>query len=65
MKTEIGEAAGKIWDILNAKGKVTLQQIPRLLNQSTVISYQAVGWLAREDKIRYHNENKKVYISLT
>ncbi len=64
MKSEIGEAAGKIWDILNTKGKVTLQQIPRLLNESTLISYQAVGWLAREGKIEYHTENKKTYISL-
>ncbi|UCE05576.1 MAG: winged helix-turn-helix domain-containing protein [bacterium] len=64
MKNQIGESAGRIWQILNDKEKVTIQQIPKLLNENTMLSYQAVGWLAREDKIEYHIENNKVYISL-
>jgi hypothetical protein len=51
-------------EILNGKEKVTIQQIPKLLNENTMLSYQAVGWLAREDKIEYHSEGKKLYISL-
>jgi len=64
MYPQIGETAGRIWEILNNKGKVTIQQIPKLLNENSMLSYQAIGWLAREDKIEYHSEGKKTYISL-
>ena len=64
MHNQIGEIAGRIWEILNNKGKVTIQQIPKLLNENSILSYQAIGWLAREDKIEYYIEGNKTYISL-
>ena len=64
MKNEIGETAGRIWEILNNKGKVAIQQIPKLLNENSMLSYQAIGWLAREDKIEFIAEGKKTLITL-
>jgi hypothetical protein len=29
------------------------------------IVYQALGWLAREDKINYHTEERKTFVSLS
>jgi len=65
MKVKIGETAGKIWNLLEEKGEVNISQLPRLLNEKSVIVHQALGWLAREDKIEYRTEAGKTYISLT
>ena len=65
MKSHIGTASGKIWEALKAKGEVEISRIPKLIGEKTIIAYQAVGWLSREDKIKYHTRGGKVYISLT
>jgi len=65
MKVKIGETAGKIWNLLEEKGEVNISQLPRLLNEKSVLVHQALGWLAREDKIEYRTEAGKTYISLT
>jgi hypothetical protein len=65
MKHHIGETAGKIWKILHAKGELNISQLPKLLNEKSMIVYQAVGWLAREDKISYRKEAAKTWISLS
>jgi Mn-dependent DtxR family transcriptional regulator len=65
MKDKIGETAGKIWNLLKEKGEVNISQLPRLLNEKSVIVQQALGWLAREDKIEYRTEAGKTRISLT
>ncbi len=64
-KEKIGEAAGLVWETLNSKGEVNIAQLPRLLKITSDVAYQALGWLAREDKISYHTKAGKVYISLT
>ena len=65
MKDKIGETAGKIWNLLKEKGEVNISQLPRLLNEKSFIVQQALGWLAREDKIEYRTEAGKTHISLT
>jgi Mn-dependent DtxR family transcriptional regulator len=65
MKDKIGETAGKIWNLLKEKGEVNISQLPRLLNEKSLIVQQALGWLAREDKIEYRTEAGKTRISLT
>jgi len=66
MKRElIGEAAGRVWETLGAKKEVSMLQLPKILKMKTDIAYQALGWLAREDKIVYHNHDGKVFISLS
>ena len=63
MKTEIGEIAGKIWEILGINENVSITQLPKMLNEKPVVVYQSLGWLAREDKITYHKVNNKTYVS--
>ena len=66
MKIEmIGEAAGRVWEVLGSKDEVGIAQLPKLLKLKTDITYQALGWLAREDKISYRDRNGKVYVSLS
>ncbi len=64
MKSKIGEAAGRVWETLSAKDEVGLEQLPRMLKLKSDITYQALGWLAREDKISYRTKAGKVYVSL-
>jgi len=64
MKSDIGTASGKIWEILSAKDEIEVSRIPKLIDEKTLIAYQALGWLAREDKIQYRTKGGKTYISL-
>lgn len=64
MKSHIGTVSGKIWEALNGKGEVEISRIPKLIGEKTATAYQGIGWLAREDKIKYRNHAGKTYISL-
>lgn len=65
MKDRIGEIAGKIWTVLGEKENVNISKLPKLLKEKGEIVYQALGWLAREDKINYHTKERKTFVSLT
>lgn len=65
MKEKIGETAGKIWKVLKEKEEMDIAQLPRILNEKSVSVYQALGWLAREDKISYQTKANKTFVSLT
>lgn len=65
MNKRIGEVAGKIWEILGEKGSIDIARLPRLTKEKSAMAYQAVGWLARENKIQYETKNAKTYIELT
>jgi hypothetical protein len=65
MKDRIGEIAGKIWTILGEKQDLDILKLPKILKEKGEIVYQALGWLAREDKINYHTKEKKTFVSLT
>jgi hypothetical protein len=64
MKEKIGKIAGEIWETLREKGDINLAQLPKILKEKDVIVYQALGWLAREDKIEYHIKGNKTIVSL-
>ncbi len=65
MKDRIGEIAGKIWTILGENQNVNISKLPKLLKENGEIVYQALGWLAREDKIKYHTKDRKTFVSLS
>lgn len=64
MKEKIIEAAGKTWRTLGEKGELNITQLPKVLKEDDAIVYQALGWLAREDKINYTVKNKQTTVSL-
>ena len=65
MKENIGMTAGRIWERLRTDGELNLSQLPKILNENSVLVYQALGWLAREDKIEYRTMGSKVLVSLS
>ena len=60
----IGETAGKIWQTLNQKGEINLAQLPKAIQEKSAVAYQALGWLAREDKIAFRNDSRKTFVVL-
>lgn len=59
---QIGDTAGLIWHHLNESGPRTLTQLAKDIDAPRDVIMQAVGWLAREDKLSIDEEarNKKV-----
>ncbi len=65
MKEQISETAGKLWKALREEEEISVTQLPKLVKEKTVVVYQALGWLAREDKVVYHTKGTKTFVSLT
>lgn len=63
-KSVIGEAAGKVWKALGAKGKVALTTLPKVVEEDGALVNQAIGWLAREGKIDFEKDGRAVYVKL-
>ena len=64
MKKMIDEMAGTVWNILGKKGHVDVSSLPQILKKKGEIVYQALGWLAREDKIEFHKKEGRTFVSL-
>ena len=56
-KEQIGNLAGIVWRTLNEKGKLSFEDLQRetMLDSESVNA--AIGWLAREDKINFDEQN--------
>jgi len=64
MNYEVGEAAGRIWQFLNDHPNATLEQVHKAVETGNGLVYMALGWLAREDKLTFEGQGKKMKISL-
>ena len=65
MKTKIGEMAGRVWRFLGERETVDISKLPMMLKEKGEIVYQALGWLAREDKIDFQKKEGKTLVSLS
>lgn len=61
----VAKTAGSIWHKLGEKGRVDLIQLPKLIKQKAQLAYMALGWLARENKVKYLTRNSRIYVLLT
>lgn len=61
---QVGETAGRAWQLLNGEGPQTLAQIKKKLNESNEVASLALGWLAREDKLDITQEKKNLTATL-
>ena len=62
----IGKAAGVIWQYLSVRGEaaVTLGSLKRIPGIRPDEAMAAVGWLAREGKLRFDDAKRSCTISL-
>ncbi|MBI1852685.1 MAG: winged helix-turn-helix domain-containing protein [Planctomycetes bacterium] len=61
---QIGQTAGVVWQYLNKNKEATPDKIKKETKVSDELLHQAIGWLAREDKIQFLPAGKYVKISL-
>lgn len=61
---EIGKVAGIVWQTLSDDGPMTIAKLVAAVGQPRDSVMQAVGWLAREDKIELEPKGRSVWISL-
>jgi hypothetical protein len=61
---QIGDAAGLVWHHLNESGSRTLTQLTKEIDAPRDVIMQAIGWLAREDKLAIDEERGKKLVSL-
>lgn len=64
MRDRIGETAGRVWELLQQQNELTISQLPKVLGETPTLTYQALGWLAREGKVQYRTVRKTTYVSL-
>ena len=65
MQEKIGIAAGQVWQYLSkSSAPVNISDLPKKVNMSTPMAYQALGWLAREGKISYQQKDRQTMICL-
>lgn len=64
MKDTVGYTAGNIWSLLEEYEQVSLSKVPKMLDEKDSVVYQAIGWLAREDKINYEQKGRQTLVSL-
>ena len=64
MSEEIGTMAGVIWHSLEANGEMTLATLKKELKATSPLFDWAIGWLAREDKIKLTMEKRSTRVCL-
>lgn len=64
-RDSIGANAGLIWRLLNSNGeKLVFSQLLLRTQLNPMDLSMAIGWLAREDKVIFTEEEGKEYISV-
>ncbi|MBL7041825.1 MAG: winged helix-turn-helix domain-containing protein [Pirellulaceae bacterium] len=61
---QIGEIAGLVWQTLNGREPLSLTKLVELVDAPRDTVMQAIGWLAREDKISIEKTSRGRIISL-
>ena len=61
---KIGGAAGKVWNALYTTQNINVSSIAKISEITLKDAYSALGWLAREDKIKTNWENKQIKFEL-
>ena len=62
--TEIGATSGAVWKLLSEKGPMDLAKLVKAVGEPRDAVMQAIGWLAREDKIIFEDNGRKRIILL-
>ncbi len=62
---DIGTAAGVVWGFLNNNGATSLTALTKGTDLPKELALQAIGWLAREDKVDFEKTLRGRLIVLT
>ncbi|MFI4874966.1 MAG: winged helix-turn-helix domain-containing protein [Blastopirellula sp. JB062] len=62
--SQIGETAGLIWLTLRTDGPMSLSRLVKQVGLPRDLVMQAIGWLAREDKLAFSEHGRNQLIRL-
>ena len=60
----IGETAGAVWEALSKEGPLTFAALMEEVNAPQSMFFMAIGWLSREEKLRFEQANGDYLIRL-
>ena len=60
----IGETAGAVWTILSENGPLSMAKLVKAVGGPRDVVMQALGWLAREDKISIEEDGRSRIVKL-
>jgi len=60
----IGENSGKVWKALKEKGPLVASGIKKATGLDDKNLYMALGWLAKEGKLKFENKQGLIVVSL-
>jgi Winged helix-turn-helix domain (DUF2582) len=61
---QIGEAAGNIWKALDERGPQTFAALMEEVNAPQSLFFMAIGWLSREEKVRFERASGDYLVAL-
>lgn len=61
-KNEIGLNAGKIWQIIDKSGELTINEIKKITELNDLEIALSLGWLSREDKVYFTELEDTMYV---
>ncbi|MGQ9576218.1 MAG: winged helix-turn-helix domain-containing protein [Thermoguttaceae bacterium] len=61
---QIGETAGVVWQMLAANGPMSMAKLVKAAGRPRDLVMQAIGWLAREDKVNIEEDRRSRIVSL-
>ncbi len=64
MIVKIGEVAGKVYRTLESNGQMPVTRLRKEIKETEFLVNAAIGWLAREDKIKFDKKGNSLLISL-
>jgi hypothetical protein len=64
MKEKIGSDAGLVWKLLYEQGIKSVKELKKAAKLTDKEIYAAIGWLAREEKLVFNQEEEDLFISL-
>lgn len=63
-ENDIGINAGEIWRLLVNNGAMSIRDLNERTDYKEAFILLALGWLAREDKIRFFDKNGILHVEL-
>lgn len=63
-RNEIGTNAGKVWHLLSDNRKWTYAELKEKSGLTDMDLGAALGWLGREDKVEFEQEEQELYVFL-
>jgi len=60
----IGDVSGVVWHTLNENGPLSMSKLVKFADAPRDVVMQAIGWLAREDKLHIEDTSRGRVVAL-